>query len=80
MSINAADIMRQLPETAEAIKNGKLDAESGLAVAAIADKQIGVMNTVLKYMHIAADPTLTTNAGDVFVGTESVKLISNGSK
>ena len=80
MSINAADIMRQLHETAEAIKNGKLDAESGLAVAAIADKQIGVMNTVLKYMHIAADPTLTTNAGDVFVGTESVKLISNGSK
>lgn len=80
MSINAADIMRQLHETATAVKNGKLDAESAQAIASIADKQIGVMRVVLDYMRLSDNANLTVNAGDVFVGSESVKLISNGSK
>lgn len=80
MSINAADIMRQLYETAAAVKDGKLDAESAQAIATVADKQIGVMKTVLDYMRLSGDANLTVNAGDVFVGTEAVKQLPNGGR
>lgn len=80
MSINAADIMRQLHETAAAVKDGKLDAESALAVASVADKQIGVMRTVLDYMRLSGDAKLTEVGGDVFVGSENPRQLTHGSK
>lgn len=80
MSINAADIMRQLHETATAVKDGKLDAESALAIASVADKQIGVMKTVLDYMRLSGDAKLAEVGGDVFIGTESPKQLTHGSR
>ena len=76
MSINAADIMRQLHETAAAVKDGKLDAESALAIASVADKQIGVMKTVLDYMRLSGNATLLDKGGDVFIGTEALKQLN----
>lgn len=78
MSINAADIMRQAYDTAQNIKEGKLDAESGLAVAALVGKQVDVMRTVVDYMRLAGDPKLTETGGDVFIGAENPKQLTDG--
>lgn len=78
MSINAADIMRQAYETAEAVKNQKLDPEGGLAVAAIIGKQVDVMRTVVDYMRVSGDAALVQKGGDVFIGTETPKSLLTG--
>ena len=80
MSINAADIMRQAYETAQAVKEGKLDPEGGMAVAALVGKQVDVMRTVVDYMRLTGDPDLTQKAGDVFVGTETPRSLLTDSK
>ena len=74
MSINAADILRQLHDAARQVREGKLDAESALAVSALAGRQVDVMKTVVDFMRVANDPKLADVGGDVFIGTESPRL------
>lgn len=78
MSINAADIMRQMYDTAEAVRTGKLDPESAHAVAQLGGKQIDVMRTVVDYMRVANDAKVTEIGGDVFVGAENPKALTHG--
>lgn len=74
MSINAADILRQLHDTARQVREGKLDPESAMAVSALAGRQVDVMKTVVDFMRVANDDKLANIAGDTFVGTESPRL------
>lgn len=74
MSINAADILRQLHDTARQVREGKLDAESALAVSSLAGRQVDVMRTVVDFMRVANDDKLVNIAGGTFVGVESPRL------
>ena len=75
--VNAADILRQLHETAQAVREGKLDPESAMAVAMIGAKQVDVMRTMIDYMSVSNDAKLIEASGDVFLGTENPKQITH---
>src|SRR5690606_24448353 len=76
MSINAADLMRLAYETAQKIKNGKLDPEGGMAIAALVGRSTEIMRTVNDYMRLNGDATIITKGGDVFIGTETPKALT----
>ena len=79
MSINAADILRQLHVSAEAVRTGKLDPDSAQAIASLATQQVNVLRTVVDYLKITKDQELTQISTDVFVGTEQPKGLTHDS-
>lgn len=80
MSINAADILRQLHVSAEAVRIGKLDPDSAQAIASLANQQVNVLRTVVDYLKITKDQDLTNVSTDVFVGTETPKVLTDERK
>lgn len=77
MSINAADIMKQLFDTAEAVRNNKLPPGHARAIADLANAQIGVMKTVIDYATLVKDKQLVESAGDVFLGVQNPTSITH---
>lgn len=77
MGINAADIMKQLFDTAEAVRQQKIDPEEALAVSALAGRQVEVMRTVIDYAKQMDDKTLKESAADVFLGTPNPRLLED---
>ena len=69
MSINLADVMKQMYDTAQEVRNGRLEASEAQAVANLGARQIEIARTALEYMRLLNNPVVTEKNGDVFIGT-----------
>lgn len=74
MSLNLSDVMKQLYDTAQAVRNGKLDPEGAQAIAALGSRQIEIARVALDYMKTLNDPQVMINNGDVFVGAPTPQI------
>ena len=74
MSINLADVMKQMYDTAQEVRSGKLEPNEGQAIAALGSRQIEIARVALDYMKLLNDPEVTTKSGDVFVGTPAPQI------
>lgn len=74
MSLNLSDVMKQLYDTAQAVRDGKLDPEGAQAIAALGSRQIEIARVTLDYMKTLNDPQVMTNNGDVFVGAPTPQI------
>ena len=74
MSINLADVMKQMYDTAQEVRNGRLEASDAQAIAALGSRQIEIARVALDYMKLLNDPQVTIKNGDVFVGTPTPQI------
>ena len=74
MSLNLADVLKQMHDTAEDVRNRKLDPSEAQAIAALGSRQIEVARVVLDYMRLLDDPAVTKGNGDSFVGAETPRI------
>ena len=74
MSINLADVMKQMYDTAQEVRSGRLEASEAQAVANLGARQIEIARVALDYMKTLNDPQVMTNNGDVFVGAPTPQI------
>lgn len=74
MSINLADVMKQMYDTAQEVRSGRLEASEAQAVANLGARQIEIARVALDYMKTLNDPQVLVKNGDVFVGTPTPQI------
>lgn len=74
MSINLADVMKQMYDTAQEVRSGRLEASEAQAVANLGARQIEIARVALDYMKTLNDPQVLVKNGDVFVGTPTPRI------